>query len=468
MASKKNLHYNRSRCRRALFSLGPAAALSLALSTFAPELALAQCAPDGALAGTTVTCTGFDPNGYNNPNNNNLTINVAPGAQVNNGGANQAINARGDDHTFINNGSITSTVNDGVRLDLRNNVTNNGSIIGNRFGLNVNDDNVIVNNGFISGQTRAGLKARFRNTIINTGLIQGDQGVNNSGSLTLTNSGTIIGTGGTAIRFGNGAGTLNLQPGSNIQGAITFGNGTDTLNVANGLSIVNTFGGGPEILNTNGAPFVRIGDQIAVLDPTMFSASDEVITDITNGIHNAVHGRLGRFARGGFPVVTSSSALGAGRTSLGGNGSAKGDATPYSTGLQGWAHAFGGYRNHEGNGPSVDTQHLTGGLVTGADKLIARSTVAGVFIGGSITNVEHLHDAQEEDVNSLFVGLYASMGAGSYTFDMMLTGGITEHDRERQVANNLAAGGVQNATGDFDGAFISPEIALSHSTPWSR
>lgn len=378
-----------------------------------------------------------------------------------------------DNNTISNSGQINAT-DDGINADNNNTISNSGTIISTtEHGVDVDNNSTIINTGTIISRVNDGILIN-NGTVSNSGLIQGVTGIDNSNNgpddLTVTNSGTIIGTGGNAILFRTGNDTLTLQPGSNIQGAINFGGGTDTLNVENGLSIVSTFTNGPEVLNVNGAPFARVSNQIAVIDPTLFSVSDEIVTDLTNGIHNAIHGRLGRFGRGGFPGSSSLTALRAARMSLGARDASLSDddVTTESAGLQGWAHGFGAYRDQDGDGVFRDTRHTTAGLVSGVDKLIARNTVAGLFIGGSISRVEHRQGTQDEDVDSFFVGAYARATVGRLAFDLMLTGGLTAHERDRQVANNLAVGGLQTARADYDGMFISPEIAISYHQRWTR
>jgi hypothetical protein len=45
--------------------------------------------------------------------------------------------------------------------------------------------------------------------------------------------------------------------------------------------------------------------------------------------------------------------------------------------------------------------------------------------------------------------------------DMAVTLGYADYDRERMVANNLVAGGLQTASADYDGWFVSPELTLT-------
>ena len=110
---------------------------------------------------------------------------------------------------------------------------------------------------------------------------------------------SLNGPTGTAIRFlgNNRPDTLTLRPGSIIEGRIRLGGGTDTLNVINGLNLASSFQGGPEIINTNGAPYAVSGRQVAVVDPTGFAMQDEVIIDLTDNVSNSVLAPLTQHAQ---------------------------------------------------------------------------------------------------------------------------------------------------------------------------
>src|SRR6185436_15606428 len=197
------------------------------------------------------------------------------------------------------------------------NVTNAGLVTGGFFGIDATTVN-LANTGTISSGT--GIRA---------------SGLNNVGS-TITNSGTIAGTGGTAIKLSPAADTLTLLPGSKIIGAIDMGGGDDTINIVNNapilsrvssffkflsvnpLNILNFTGvinANTVTVDTGGMPAVQTADGVATLDPTAFGRADRALMNFTGGISSLVQGRLGGTAANGSAVqVVSFAPTESGRT----------------------------------------------------------------------------------------------------------------------------------------------------------
>ena len=78
-------------------------------------------------------------------------------------------------------------------------------------------------------------------TVTNAGAIDGRLGVvfSDRGGIqdnTLINSGTVIGTSGTAVQFGDGNDLLKLLPGASFGGLVDGGGGSNTLELAKGSS----------------------------------------------------------------------------------------------------------------------------------------------------------------------------------------------------------------------------------------
>jgi len=128
-------------------------------------------------------------------------------------------------------------------------VENSGEITG-TGGIHFGVDGKVTNNagGTITGTGGRGIIFGNSGTLVNHGAIEGVTGVtfnmHNSGGSesindTLTNSGTIIGTGGTAVDMSVGDDTANLLSGSSITGNVDGGAGTDTVNLAGSGTITN-------------------------------------------------------------------------------------------------------------------------------------------------------------------------------------------------------------------------------------
>ena len=126
-----------------------------------------------------------------------------------------------------------------------------------------------------------------------------------------------------------------------------------------------------------------------------------------------------------------------------------------------WVQGFGSYREQDGDGPSADTEHRVGGIVSGMDAQYTANTRAGFFFGGSWGEVEADLNTQKTDIESVFGGVYVSMRRGRTAIDAAVTLGYADFDRKRQVANNLVAGGIETARAGYDGFFISPEVTLT-------
>ena len=370
------------------------------------------------------------------------------------------------------NGDILGTAvffGDPVTGDIVNQA--GGAIIGGTDGMVISGPvgGAVINGGGLIGDnvgTGIGNGLRISDPVaggvfnLSSGLISGFEGISYSATdpFSLTNAGRIVGqdAGSAIIVFSAADTTLTLLAGSNIQGTIDLGGGVNVLNVGNGLSIANSFvntGGSivPVIGTTNGQPFAVLGNQIAVVDPTQLSTQDESFADLTGSIFSTIRSRLSGL-RGGVAGVTTNPRP----MHVAGE-----RASPVAGQRQYWAQGFGAIRDQEGEGPALDTDHKVAGLVSGVDAVYSHSTRAGFFFGGAWGEVEHVLLTQETDTDSVFGGVYVSTLRGRTAVDFVLMGGYSDYERERQVANNLAATGLQTATADYDGWFVSPEVTLT-------
>ncbi len=140
-----------------------------------------------------------------------------------------------DSRTFIGNVSNDGLITAGT-----------GIVVGCSCGI-TNFTGDIVNSGNINA-TRTGISVQsistFAGGVTNTGTVSGASGIVISGtsSVSIFDSGTIIGSGGTAIQFASGTNALTLGPGFNIQGNVLGagadifqlgGSGTGAFNLSN-------------------------------------------------------------------------------------------------------------------------------------------------------------------------------------------------------------------------------------------
>ena len=405
---------------------------------------------------------------------NGTTITVINGGAITST-ANNGINAFGSTLFLTNSGTITVNLR-GVLATTITNLTNSGTITGSSRGVQATTTITnLTNSGTITGNSNDGVLASTITNLTNSGTITGgDEGVEantitnltNSGTIRggnkgveastitkLTNSGTIIGTVREAIlEFGVGNTLLTLLPGSNIQGLVDLGGGVNTLNVGNGLNTVTTFTAALPTIITNGAPFATQGTTVAVVDPTFLSLADNLVSDLASSIFSSVTSRLNEAGNG---------VLGLGAQALDGTGlnvtpvaATPGDARGF------WLKGFGGVRKIDGSGPSVDAEHLFGGFVFGVDGESVPGLRLGLFAGLSAGHVDTEFAAQEIAIDSYFAGVYGRHEADGWWLDFAVTGGVSEHDTQRLVANNLVPGGIERADGDYDGYFISPEVTV--------
>jgi hypothetical protein len=379
---------------------------------------------------------------------NNGTIRDAIGA------GDVAVSASGTIRTLINNGTIASLNDRGVAVRDIGTLINDGMIFGGEFGVFATSlISNLTNNGTISGRDQDGLAVDDIHTLTNTGTISGgDDGVFATSSIeTLTNSGRI--TGGTSAIREAGAGDtlLTLLPGSDIFGAIDLGGGTNSLHVGSGLSIDHTFATLPNIITTDGAPFVTDGTRVVAVDSALMGGQEAMVSALRQSIWQAVFTNVGDGRnqagqdRGSFVSALAYSQTGTD------SHSAFLPATDDRSDSHVWATVFASHYGEEGTASSTDTDHLIGGMLAGLDAPLNPDTRLGGFVGFS---------QSDDDAQSLFGGAYASFDGTILTLDLGLTGGTIGQSDSRLVDNNQV-NGLQTVTGSTDGLFVAPQAALS-------
>ena len=378
---------------------------------------------------------------------------------VTNGGdifaAQHGIRSTGTGNTIINTGFIDAGVH-GIRIDGGNTtVRNTGHIESVEHGMRSEtaDNSSLINEGSIFAGIHGINSLSASETISNSGYIDaGDVGIRVTGSGTeVTNNGTVIGTASIFFDPGAADGILNLHAGSVLDGIVGFGS-NPTLNIGSGLNLYLAYQGTDPTVNS-AVPHVHdaVNDVIYTIDPTGFALSQSFIQTTASAVHGAVQSGtgFGNSVGGGF----------SGNDTFAYGANAPGFA---DEGPRGWASGFGGYQSQDGSGNVTGGDQAYGGLVTGGG-FASSDRMYGAFAGGSYSRLETDFDTQRIDAASVYGGVYGGMAHGANWISANFVAGYTSFDSDRTVANNMVAGGLETASADYDGYFISPSLTFGRS-----
>ncbi len=346
----------------------------------------------------------------------------------------------GGDHA-ISASTIGAVVNSGTIIGQAHGVstfgnlavlTNTGTITAGAEAVTVGSVGSLTNSGLINSDTAGGVYAGAMAVLQNSGTIRGQTfGVQASTISALTNSGMIRAadpTGMAILETGTEDTLLTLNPASILIGHVDISGGTDTLNVGRGLNLALTFDTSvPELIETNGAPYVVVGNTVHVADFAAFAAAGVATADLAGGIVGAVGGAVEE----GF------------------------DEKGIDDQGHFWLQAIGGL----GHNAATQTSSRYLGVVAGADFGPDAVTRFGAFGGASLGTV-----AATSNVSSFYAGIYGAGQFEDFAVRGTLTGGHTEADTDRLIANNTLITGLETASSTQDAYFLAPGIVFTR--PW--
>jgi uncharacterized protein with beta-barrel porin domain len=448
--------------------------LAVTVSTFAMVGRAEACtvggSPSTSASNSVVTCTGTtsnDPFGYGTNNDTGNTYNILSGASVTGRLAGLALRSG-----IVNNFGSISAGADGVGI-----LANGGVTINNVASISASGadsvgiaafgsaDVINARTGTISGGD-AGIFSAVAANVISSGRISGNTailalGIGGVGS-TIANSGALVstaGASGTAIQLSGADDALTLLAGSRIIGAINMGGGSDVVNFVSGkdaaqLVTLNSFAG--TINASGGAPVVHSATRIASLDPTALAQADRSLMDFTGGVSSLVQGRLNGVAPSANGAVMATSY--APEDSHAGPFT-KAPAWTNPAPVTVWANSFGGQRSQDATDSTLRATSTAWGAAVGIDRKIRPDWLVGAFIGGGSGGLSVDLNSQKVDTDYVFAGTYSRFEWASQFLDLTLQGGNASSKSDRLVLNNLAAGGSERAHANYNGWFISPELA---------
>lgn len=388
-----------------------------------------------------------------------LTFGASSGI-VNTGLGGSVVSTAGKYSPIFNSGYVGSWLE--TKGD-NSDVINTGSI--GRVSTRGSDSKIFNHGSVATGITTRGANADITNSgTAQTITTDGDHS-------SVTNFGSV-GAGSTAdgIYITGLDPTLTLLSGSVIQGALDLsGAGTRTLNIGPGLSIAYTFDNGPSVINTEGAPYAHVGNQVVVVDKAgtaPLGQTDDMLADLTGGVFNAVHSRLSH--SGSRHQSASVTSVMGGKMSLGMPVSPL-DDTPASPSVSykatAWGQAFGAYSRQKIGSANATAVHNFSGGIMGIDRWVAPGLRIGGFGGGTQGDLKTPFNVHDVDTESYFGGAYASFTRRDWFARVLITAGRSTYESERDVANNLVTGGMQTASASYGGTFVSPELAIG--TSWT-
>ncbi|MCP4129007.1 MAG: autotransporter domain-containing protein [Gammaproteobacteria bacterium] len=409
-----------------------------------------------------LSTTGEDADGIHTWGNSTV-INTGAISTLDQGSVGIAVE---DDSRVTNNGSISTEGSDGygIQADGSNNtIINTGSIStkgDDGYGIFLEgNNNKATNTGIITTFGEDAEAVYFdgdNNTIFNTGIIRatGEQadGIAASGSNSTINNAGLISATGTGIIYAvsmRDNSTLNLLSGSRVIGPIDLDeadvDGNDTVNIYGGSPSAQMTLTGADTINFFGAGIIN-GETVTTVDATAPSALGVASANLSNSVHGTVSQRMA-YKPQLQPLQVASLVSAPGMLYQ--------ERKPVA-----WVQAFGGQRDYEVNGSVMAYDHAHYGFNVGYEWDTEERRV-GVMAGFARSDIESEITSFDTESDNFFVGGYGHFNLGSVNLTASLIGGYSDYDNKRYVFDNI--NGLEKASADFDGYFLSPSVTFSAS-----
>lgn len=386
---------------------------------------------------------------------------------------------QGDTAVIKSGGVISTFMGKGISMEADNqSVFNEGLIITTghaAYGVANSGNNArLTNNGTISTSNNSAhalfskkggnVQITNRGTLFTNGSEADAIYVSGDSGFSLVNSGHIIALQGHAINIKESSNpTLTLLRGSHIQGPIHSDNYLN-LNVGPGHSLALTLDGtsagftAQQIEN----PFAIVGNTLAVIDPLGLGWQVDFVADLSDMVLNGIYPY-----RTAFPYNAKQNACGvwvgemANRTYRHQTKIAPPPCPLTCSSF--WVKGLGSHRNR--NRGELESYHnWQGGFLVGYNCPLWQGDI-GVLGGAAFGKAMASEVGQKGESTTYMVGASYERIFYHGFLGAALVAGYSSIDNQRYVMNNLIPDGVEKATAEAHGLFISPELTYVQHFP---